>query len=214
MKKYLSVILSIFFIVAHSIIYGQRVIGDCTITYQISAEQNTIDSNSLKSAYKKFYVSGGKSLTEISFNGFEQKTYYNENTDDIYILYKMNKDNYMRKVSKNEWEQQFIKYKDAKIEILNDTKDILGYVCKKGKSTLKDGTVINFYYTTELKTIVSEIPYEFSAINGLVLQYEAIIQNNYRIAYTASDINFNPVPTEKFVLPKSGYRLLNNNDKF
>lgn len=189
---------------------GQRVIGDCTITFQVSANGGSIDSNTIKSAYKKLYISGGKVLTEISFNGFEQQTIYNENNSNVYILYKMSGDKYMRILTKEEWMQQYDNYKDAKTELLTGTQNILGYTCKQARITLKDGTKLNLIYTPELKTTVSENPYEFKNINGFALKYEAVVQGKYRITYTASKIDFSPVPNEKFIIPKSGYRILNS----
>lgn len=189
---------------------GQRVIGDCTITFQVSADAGSIDSNAIRDAYKRLYISGGKALTEISFNGFEQQTFYNENNSSVYILYKMSSDKYMRILTKEEWMQQYDNYKDAKTELLDGTEKLLGYNCKQAQITLRNGTKLNVLYTPELKTTVAENPYEFKNINGLVLKYEAVVQNKYRITYTASKIDFSPVPVEKFSIPKSGYRILNN----
>lgn len=189
---------------------GQRVIGDCTITFQVSADAGSIDSNAIRNAYKKLYISGGKALTEISFNGFEQQTFYNENNVNVYILYQMSGDKYMRILTKDEWMQQYGNYKDARTEQVDGTQDLLGYSCKRARITLRNGTKLNVLYTPELKTTVAENPYEFKNINGLVLKYEAVVQDKYRITYTASKIDFSPVPVEKFNIPKSGYRILNN----
>lgn len=189
---------------------GQRVIGDCTITFQVSADAGSVDSNAIRNAYKKLYISGGKALTEISFNGFEQQTFYNENNSNVYILYQMSGEKYMRILTKDEWMQQYDNYKDAQTELLDGMQNILGYSCKQARITLRNGTKLNVLYTPELKTTVAENPYEFKNINGLVLKYEAVVQDKYRITYTASKVDFNPVPAEKFNIPKSGYRILNN----
>jgi hypothetical protein len=42
-------------------------------------------------------------------------------------------------------------------------------------------------------------------LEGLPLEYE-LINGNFKIHYTASKINLNPVPASKFDMPKSGYR--------
>ncbi|HEY0299066.1 MAG TPA: DUF4412 domain-containing protein [Arachidicoccus sp.] len=209
MKKYVVVYFLMMLSCAKS--FAQKVAGDCTITYKVSAADATLDSNVINDAYKKFYVSGGKALTEISFSGFNQQTFYNENNDNVYILYLMNGQKYMRLLTKEQWKEQYKNYKDAKLQTLDKTEKILGYTCKKAIATLRDGTTINLYYTSEIKTNIAENPYEFDNINGLVLKYEAEIQHKYKITYTASSIDFNPVPAEKFTLPKQGYRMLNNN---
>jgi hypothetical protein len=39
------------------------------------------------------------------------------------------------------------------------------------------------------------------------MQYEASL-GKLNVLYTVSNINFNPVPAQKFELPKSGYRVM------
>lgn len=209
MRKFLYLLILIIS-VSNFEVYGQRVVGDCTITYEVSADATNIDFNVIKNAYKKIYISGAKSFTEVSFNGFEQETIYNESSSNVYILYKMNDEKYMRVLSKEQWMQQYDNYKDAKIALLKETQKLLDYTCNLARITLQDGTQLKVWYTPELKTTISENPYEFKNINGLVLKYEAVVQGKYRIIYTASKIDFSPVPVEKFTIPKSGYRILDN----
>lgn len=193
---------------------GQKIVGDCTITFKVSArEDSTHAKNSIKNAYKKFYVRGGLSLTEISFNNYLQSTIYNKNGNNIYVMYQIGNQKYLSVLSEKDWAKQFDKYKGAQLQTLDDTLNILGYTCQKVMAVLTDGTKINLYYTPELKTNVSENPYQFDNVNGLILKYEADIDNKYKITYTATSIDFNPVPAAKFIIPKEGYRILDTDNQ-
>jgi len=98
-----------------------------------------------------------------------------------------------------------------KVSLGNETKTILGYECKKGSAVLKDGSSFTFFYTVSIKPSASENPYQFRDIPGFVLEYEIIGEDKTsKITYTATRINFNPVPSSKFDIPTSGYRVLNN----
>jgi GLPGLI family protein len=192
---------------------GQKIIGDCTITFKVSARGDSANTkNAIKNAYKKFYVRGGLSLTEVSFGNYLQSTIYNKNGNNIYVMSQIGDQKYLSILSEEAWAKQFDKYKNAKLQTLDDTLNIVGYTCKKMMVTLTDGTKINLYYTPELKTNVSENPYEFDGVNGLILRYEAEIDNKYKITYTASNIDFSPVPAAKFIIPKEGYRILDNDN--
>ncbi|AYD47615.1 hypothetical protein D6B99_08350 [Arachidicoccus soli] len=190
--------------------FGQKIIGDCTIVYGLKAESKNIDAGALKHASKIFYVRGGMSLTEIRFDDFLQSTIYNKNGDKVYVLSELNDNKYMSVLSIPQWKEQFENYKDLKLEMRGEKKNILGYTCNKAVATLNDGTQINLFYTTALKTTAPENPYEFNNINGLVLEYQALIKNKYKVTYTATHIDFDPVPASKFIIPKEGYRLLDN----
>ncbi|MGF7232333.1 hypothetical protein [Arachidicoccus sp.] len=190
--------------------FGQKIIGDCTIVYKLKAESKNVDANALKNASKIFYVRGGMSLTEIRFDNFLQSTIYNRNGDKVYVLSELNDNKYMSVLDKEQWKAQFENYKDLKLEMRGEKKNILGYMCNKAIATLNDGTQINLYYTPDLKTTAPENPYEFNDINGLVLEYQAFIKNKYKVTYTATQIDFDPVPASKFIIPKQGYRLLDN----
>lgn len=195
-------------------IAAQTTIGDCTIHYGLTSDNNNrhLDSNITKNASKTLYVRGGMCLSVVNFNGFSQSTIYNQNGDKAYVLYHLNDQDYMSVLTSKQWLAQYAKYKGMKVEYFKkDTKKILGYKCIKAIATLKDGTLIQLYYTPELRTTVGDNPYEFEKIEGLILEYESQIGSKYKFTFTATSIDFSPVPASKFIIPKEGYRLLDPN---
>ena len=97
------------------------------------------------------------------------------------------------------------KYEGITFTPTNETKTIAGYTCKKAIAKLKDGTSFTVYYTTDLTTENKEYDYQFKTLPGLALEYESTV-GNLHVRYTASKINFDPVPAQKFAVPQSGYR--------
>jgi len=192
---------------------AQKTVGDLSLHYELTAGNNQhLDSNMIKSASKTLLVRGGMSKSTMVFNGFSQSIIYNQNGNKAYVLYHLNDQDYMSVLSKQQWENQYGKYRDMKVDFdKKDSKKILGYNCIKAIATLKDGATINMYYTPELKTTVGDNPYEFKLIPGLILEYEAQVMHKYKITFTATKISFNPVPAADFIIPKEGYRLLDPN---
>ena len=185
-------------------------IGDLTVHYELTADNKQhLDSNIIKTAAKTLYVRGGMSLSKLNFNGFDQSIIYNHNGDKAYVLYRFNNQDYMSILTKEQWLKQYDRYKGLKVSLdKKSTKEILGYSCTKALVTLSDGTEISIYYYPKLKPTVADNPYEQEAIAGLILEYEAVVLDKYKITLTATNIDFNPVPAAKFILPKQGYRLL------
>ena len=195
-------------------VFGQKEIGDLTLHFELTAGNNQhLDSNMIKTAAKTLYVRGGMSRSTIHFNGFSQSIIYNQNGDKAFVLYHLNDQDYMSILTKAQWKDQYKRYKGMKVNIQKGatSKKILGYSCIKAVAILKDGTEINMYYTPELKTTVGDNPYEFKEIPGLILEYEAQVMHKYKITFTATKIDFGPVPASRFIIPKEGYRLLDPN---
>ena len=195
-------------------VYSQKVVGDMSLHYELVAANNPhLDSGMISSAKKSLYVRGGMSLSTLNFNGFNQSIIYNKNGDKAYILYELNNQDYMSILSKDQWLQQYSRYKDLKLTInKNKTKQILGYSCMEALATLQDGTQISIYFYPKLKPTVSDNPYEADAVPGLILEYQVVVQDKYILTFTATSIDFSPVPAARFIIPKEGYRLLDGSE--
>ena len=189
---------------------AQKEIGDLTLHYDmVEANNRHLDSSIIKQASKILYIRGGMSLSTIQFNQFTQSIIYNQNGDKAYVFYHFNNQDYLSILNKAQWEDQYHRYKGMKLTILDgEHKTILGYHCQKAVARLKDGTEMNLFFTPELKTTVGDNPYEYKLVPGLILEYEARFMKKYTITFTATKIDFNPVPASRFIIPKEGYRLL------
>jgi hypothetical protein len=72
---------------------------------------------------------------------------------------------------------------------------------------LKDSTVVGIFFTREISTENPEVDSQFGSLPGMALQF-SYTKGNMMVVYTATAINFDPVPIQKFDIPSSGYRVL------
>jgi len=149
-----------------------------------------------------------KTCSEIVSPTFLQTTIFDEKTGEAVILRKLNGEKYLSKYSADKWKDKNKDWDGMTVKLTNESKTILGYPCKKAIATTKAGKNFVIYYTYNLVPSVSENPYQFKNIPGIVLEYESETTEGKSIVFKATKINFSPVPTAKFEIPESGYRVL------
>jgi GLPGLI family protein len=183
---------------------AQKIVSDCTVTFSISG------NNSLADATKVFYVKGNMTRTDIVGKNYRQSTIYNSTSGLAVILKEVGAEKYLTRLSAEKWSDFNKKYEGMDIVLMEESKVILGYSCKKGIAKLKDGSSFSFFYTPSIIPSSSENKYQFKGIPGFVLEYETTIgKDNQKISFTATKINLNPVPLSTFEVNESNYRLLN-----
>jgi GLPGLI family protein len=206
-------ILTAYFSITAFFAYGQeqKVVGDCTVTFSISGSSASTNTN-LSGALKTVYIKGKLLRVDISGASYPpQSVIYNSATGEAVILQQMGANKYMSKLTPEKWNQENSHYEGAKFILSGETKTILGYECKKMNATLKDGGSFILYYAPAIIPSANENPYLFKDIPGFVLQYEVAEKNaGAKITYTATKINFSPVPASKFDIPTSGYLVREN----
>lgn len=185
-------------------VYAQqaKIIGECTITYTIDI------ANEAGSATKTLYIKGKKTRSEIVSPSFMQTTIYNDKTGDAVILRELNGEKYLSRLSAEKWKEKNKIWDGMTVKQTNESKTILGYTCKKAVATKKGGKSFVIYYTTNLAPTVSENPYQFKGIPGIVLEYESETSEGKSVVFKATKVDFSPVPAAKFEIPTSGYREL------
>jgi GLPGLI family protein len=205
--KNLVIILLLSVIVCKSFSQQPKIVSDCTIIYSVS-NADADSKNDFKDASKTIYISGKQIRIDINSNAFSQTIFYNDNTGEVTVLKNIGATKYMSTYNAADWQKENNVYKGIKISLTNNRKKILGYDCKEAILQLQNGNTYTVYYIPGVVPSVTENDFEFKKVPGLVLQYEASI-NNEKIRYTATYLNFDPVPAFKFEIPKSGYKILN-----
>lgn len=203
----LKIVILLLAISAKSFAQQPKIIGDCTVTFGISGADAGTNEN-LKGSSKTLYIKGHKTRVDVSSSNYNQSTIYDSNTGVAVILKEIGANKYMSTLDAAKWEQQNKKYEGMTISITNETKTILGYECKKAVATLKNGNNFTIYYAPAIMPSAIENPYEFKNIPGFVFEYEMPGEKGNKIIFSATQINFNPVPASKFEIPKTGYRIL------
>jgi GLPGLI family protein len=96
---------------------------------------------------------------------------------------------------------------EVKVEVTSETKDILGYSCKKAVITsVEDDLEMTVYYTEELgtKDLNFDNP-QFKDINGLMMEFE-MPNEMFSMHFTAVSVEKKNVEDSEFAIPE-GYQI-------
>ena len=202
--KRIAIIIPALFLYMVSLAQSQKIISDCTILYSISGS----NSEKRDMGSKTIYIKGKQMRVDLAGKAFKQTLFYNNSTGDVTVLKEIGASKYIAQYNAEEWKKSNHIYDSIRIELKDSAKNILGYNCKQAVLTLKNGNVYTAYYVPGLIPSVMEMPFEAQNIPGLVLEYESMGRNNEKIIYSAQKIDFKPVITHLFDIPKTGYRIL------
>jgi GLPGLI family protein len=183
----------------------QKIISDCTITYVVSNSNNAKQNNM---GSETIYIKGKNLRVDLVSNNFSQTVFYNGTVGDATVLKTIGESKYISQYNAAEWKKANEIYKGIVVSFTANTKTILNYTCKEAILKFKNGSSYTVYYVPSLLPSVMKSPFEFTNIPGLVLEYESSVKPNEKLLYTAQKIDFAPVPSFQFDIPKTGYRIL------
>jgi GLPGLI family protein len=204
MKK-IRFILIVAFLPAILFAQQPKIVSDATISFSVSSTDASAKNNL---GAKTIYIKGKDVRVDLVSNTFRQTIFYNNNSGNATILKEVGQSKYISNYTASEWKKANEMYDGITVSFTSDTKKILDYNCKQAILKLKNGNVYTVFYTPDIVPSITENPFEFKDIPGLILEYEASLSGNEKIIYTANKINFNPVPSLEFEIPKTGYRIL------
>ena len=197
------------FIAFAKISFAQRIIGDCTIIYDVVIDKGSDSTLVPNNLTKTVYIKGKQVRIDLTSPSFNQTTIFSSSNGTAVILKEVGTNKYISTFDEAIWKQKNKQYENIETTFSAGEETILGYRCKKAVSKLKDGKTIEMYYTTDIAPSTQENPYQFKNIPGLVLQYQSQLEGSNRvIIFKAVKIDLSPVPMSKFDIPKSGYRVL------
>ncbi len=180
-------------------LYAQKKVSELTVVY------DSKQSNGLEGSVITTYIKGNLVRTETKSSFFSSTTIYDAKTGDAVLLREVSGQKLLIRLSHENW-QDINKSADKTIFTNTaETKVIAGYKCTKAVGKTNNGTDITVYYTTDIVPDNKDYNPAFKNLDGLPLEYE-LTNGNFKIVYTVSKINLNPVPASKFDTPKSGYR--------
>ena len=147
------------------------------------------------------YIKNHLSRSEQSVGmGASQVTITDSKKKTAVLLMDMMGQKLMTKVGKAYFKE--IEKKKPKIELLDETKEIAGYTCKKAELTVdSSGNPIIIYYTDE---IPNRMDAPFNGMDGFPLEYE-LSNEGMVITFSAKEVVKIKVPDELFTIP-NGYQ--------
>jgi GLPGLI family protein len=191
----------------------QRVVAECTVVFKITLDDGSVDkdvSNSISKSAKTVYIKGNDSRVDLISPAIQQSVIYDKTETKAVVLREFGTNKFMNRLSKEQWLAANKQYQGMNISLINETKTILGYECKKAILSLKDGSVFSLYYATSIIPSVREFEYQFKDVPGFVLEYQIKESgDNTLVNYRAEKISLSPVLASRFDIPTSGYRLMN-----
>ncbi len=194
--------------------FAQKVISDCSISYTVSATKK--NANAEPSAVDLYngttinlYVKANNSRMETTTPMGSVTFIYDSKTETAIRLRENGNNKFIEKIGKDKLDAENKKFENATFKEGETVKQIAGYSCKEGTVTLKSGTVIKVFYTTDIQPQNKKFDFQFDLVPGFVLEYTRET-SDVIIAHTATKCSLSPVPQSKFEAPKAGYREIKN----
>jgi GLPGLI family protein len=187
---------------------AQKTLSEGTIFFDISVQ--TGDSkpqmaDMFDGAQATLFLRGHLSRSELTSALGNTTTIYDHRAGSGVVLRDFGTQKLLIKMNKDNWADKNKKYEGIVFKQTGETKNIAGYKCEKAEALLKDGSRFTVFYTKEVVTENTDYDPQFKDLPGTALEYESVV-GNLKIKYTASKISFDPVPMQKFEIPKTGYR--------
>lgn len=161
----------------------------------------------LDGATTTVYVKGNRSRSEMVSALGTQATVVDGSKNSIAILKDYGSQKYLINLTPANWKEMNQKYEGVQYTLVDSTRQILGYTCKKAVGKMADGTPLQVWYTPDVVVDNKNFNIMGQNLPGLAMQYEAAM-GNMNVIYTVSKLSFTTVPVARFDLPKSGYRIM------
>ena len=193
-----------------STVSGQKKFTEGSILYNIvinSTDPNLKIADGFDGATNTIYIKGKANRSELASVFGTQSTIIDGKTGNVTVLKEYGEKKYMIQMTQADWKESNKKYDSVTFNFENEFKTIAGYKCQKAVGKLNSGDTFIVYYTTELLPESQDFQYSNRSLPGLALEYESTIGKN-KVIFTASKVEFAPVPAAKFDIPKSGYRIM------
>lgn len=180
-----------------------KVVGECTISYDIQQITSAGDTTSI--GQKTVFIKGNSCKTILKTTEFTQTLIFNTQQDSAIILKEIG----MNKLL------QYIPYDPLNSAGLVASKKtdsistILDYPCESINLSWADGTSMEVVYTTSIIPTVTVYEQAFKEIPGLVLCYQIASKKGDRILYKATKIDLSPITLNVFEINKSQYQIIN-----
>ncbi len=175
-----------------------------TITYDITYEGEDLDEMALAQAPTQTItsISGNKVRNDQVSAFYSIATISDFDKGGVIILMDAMGMKIALKQTKEEMDEALSEadLKTPQINVLDETKVIAGYKCKKAEVTMEDD-VVEVYYTNELAVPqgINDLN-GFKGIDGVLMQY-TIIQQGMTMTMTTKEVKLGKVKASLFVIP-------------
>jgi GLPGLI family protein len=209
MKKYFSrYLIPLLLIQPSSVLLAQKVLSEGMIQYDVSVQTGSSEAKMadvFDGASGLVYIKGNQSRSELKSALGSSITIYDSKAGTGVVIREFGSQKLLIRMNARNWADKNKKYEGMTFTKTGETKKIAGYNCEQATAKLADGSSFTVFYTTELAMENKNYDAQFTNLPGVPLEYESIM-GNLRVKYSASKVSFDPVPVQRFEIPKSGYR--------
>jgi GLPGLI family protein len=187
---------------------AQKLFSEGTITYSIKVETGSTEprmADMFDGATATLYLKGSMSRYELVSALGTSVTLQNAKTGEGAILREYGQQKLLIRMNKANWADKNKRFDGISFEQTSETKTILGHTCTKAIAKLIDGTSFSVFYTKDIVPENKDYDPSFRGLGGLPMEYESQI-GNLKVVYTISSLNYDPILSSKFEIPKTGYR--------
>jgi len=185
MRKLLLVITTVFLT---GLSFGQSEAGKIVYSVEMSSDnpQMAVAASMMNGSTFELTFSKGATMAKMNMGAMMSMTTI-VNHEDVLILMGGMMGNKAVKTTKGELIDSEGTNMDATVELVDETKKIAGYICKKAIITDSDDNEIEYWYTADLKLTVEGQANANGLIPGIALAF-SIDKRGMTMSYTASSV--------------------------
>lgn len=187
---------------------AQKLLSEGAIFYDISVETGSETpklADSFDGATASVFIKGTQSRSDLKTALGSSITFFDAKTGNGVVIREFGSQKLLIRMNKQNWVDKNKRYAGIRFTITNDKKQIAGYNCTRADAMLKDGTSFSVYFTEEVLMENKDYDAQFKDLPGIPLEFESTV-GKVKVKYTVSKISFDPVPVQKFEIPKVGFR--------
>lgn len=189
---------------------AQKTLNEGVLVYNMTVETGSGQPNMadmFDGATTSVYLKGNMSRVELISGLGKEATIHDAGTGKAVILKDYSGQKLMITMTAADWDANNKKYNDIVFENTGETSVIAGYKCQKAIAKLSNGSNFTVYYTSDVKVTNNTYDAQFKNLPGLAVQYE-MVSGKMKFKFTLAKINFETVPSSRFEIPTSGYRVM------
>ncbi|MEJ7625356.1 MAG: hypothetical protein WKF35_00720 [Ferruginibacter sp.] len=194
--------------------FAQKVVDEVTLTYNItvqSTNEKTEIAKSFDGAQLTVYLRGKQSRSDMKSTIGSESNLYDNKTGKGFILKEYSGQKLMITLTKENWLQKNQYYHNLDFKTESSEEMIAGFKSKKANAILPNGKVFTVHYSPELVLSNNQYNNSFIQLPGVPVQFE-MESGNLKFKYILSNVSYETIPSSKFDIPKTGYRVMSYED--
>lgn len=208
--SYISILLIIFHLLDVQSVFAQKNISEITIRYRILAYQLQ-GKDTLKlpvnGAIYTVYVKDNQTRTDFISRWGSESVIFDRAAGRGVILKNYDNQGLMYTMNQAAWDNHISDFFLLNFQQTTVEKMVGKFSCKYAVSLAANGRRVEVYHAPEISIANNQYELSFSNISGLPVR---IINNSTSriLEYELTEISYEPIATNLFEIPKSGYRVL------